>query len=317
MNINKILIPLAPSQVLNEQFHQILLVANQNSASVTLFSVVEDITATRMAKYVPLELAKELMDGILEKQEQQLLAYVTNLETHYPNISFDAKVKSGIAFLEIILFSVKYQYDLIAIDANRGHKQYAALSGSTTRHLMRKSPVPVWTTARSAEPQAKHIVAAVDLAAPTPEGTELNSLVLSFAAFVARSLDAKLHIFHAWQLPGESYFRSWGRFQENDIHKYADVEFKDRETAMQRLINRLAVQDLSPEIALVEGEPESQLPVYIKDNGIDLLVMGTLCRTGIAGFIIGNRAESILDTVTCPVITLKPETFNSPVMQTA
>ena len=46
---------------------------------------------------------------------------------------------------------------------------------------------------------------------------------------------------------------------------------------------------------------------------IDILVMGTVCRTGIPGFIIGNTAERVLDAVDRSVLTVKPEGFVSPV----
>jgi nucleotide-binding universal stress UspA family protein len=48
-------------------------------------------------------------------------------------------------------------------------------------------------------------------------------------------------------------------------------------------------------------------------QGIDLLVMGTVCRTGIAGFLIGNTAEEVLNQVDCSVLTVKPEGFETPV----
>ena len=45
----------------------------------------------------------------------------------------------------------------------------------------------------------------------------------------------------------------------------------------------------------------------------DQVVMGTVCRTGLAGFFIGNTAESVLQQVNCSVLVLKPEGFVSPV----
>ena len=41
--------------------------------------------------------------------------------------------------------------------------------------------------------------------------------------------------------------------------------------------------------------------------------MGTLCRTGIAGFFIGNTAETVLADVHCSVLTVKPQGFVTPV----
>ena len=42
--------------------------------------------------------------------------------------------------------------------------------------------------------------------------------------------------------------------------------------------------------------------------------MGTSCRTGLSGLLIGNAAESILASVRCGVLTVKPDGFASPVM---
>lgn len=49
------------------------------------------------------------------------------------------------------------------------------------------------------------------------------------------------------------------------------------------------------------------------EHGIDLIVMGTVCRIGVAGFFIGNTAENVLQQADCSVLTIKPEGFVSPV----
>jgi nucleotide-binding universal stress UspA family protein len=41
--------------------------------------------------------------------------------------------------------------------------------------------------------------------------------------------------------------------------------------------------------------------------------MGTVCRTGVTGFLIGNTAEKVLNNVDCSVLTVKPEGFVTPV----
>lgn len=47
--------------------------------------------------------------------------------------------------------------------------------------------------------------------------------------------------------------------------------------------------------------------------GAELVVMGTLGRTGITGFVIGNTAEQILNQIDCSVLAIKPAGFISPV----
>ena len=48
-------------------------------------------------------------------------------------------------------------------------------------------------------------------------------------------------------------------------------------------------------------------------EGIDLVVMGTVARSGIAGMLIGNTAERVLRKLPCSVLAVKPEGFTSPV----
>jgi nucleotide-binding universal stress UspA family protein len=45
----------------------------------------------------------------------------------------------------------------------------------------------------------------------------------------------------------------------------------------------------------------------------DIVVMGTVARTGISGLIIGNTAETILNQLTCSVLAVKPSGFKTPV----
>jgi nucleotide-binding universal stress UspA family protein len=41
--------------------------------------------------------------------------------------------------------------------------------------------------------------------------------------------------------------------------------------------------------------------------------MGTVARTGISGFFMGNTAETILNQLNCSVLAVKPHGFVTPV----
>jgi len=45
----------------------------------------------------------------------------------------------------------------------------------------------------------------------------------------------------------------------------------------------------------------------------DVIVMGTICRSGVEGLLIGNTAETVLDHADCSLMTLKPPGFVSPI----
>ena len=51
----------------------------------------------------------------------------------------------------------------------------------------------------------------------------------------------------------------------------------------------------------------------IKQHAVELLVMGTVGRTGISGFITGNTVERLLPQIPCSLLAVKPPGFESPV----
>jgi nucleotide-binding universal stress UspA family protein len=67
---------------------------------------------------------------------------------------------------------------------------------------------------------------------------------------------------------------------------------------------------------LVEGEPERAISHFVDRNGVDLVVMGTVARSGIPGVVMGNTAERVLQRLHGSVLAVKPPGFVSPVERT-
>jgi nucleotide-binding universal stress UspA family protein len=75
--------------------------------------------------------------------------------------------------------------------------------------------------------------------------------------------------------------------------------------------------DVPFESHLIKGNASEVILGFVQSNEIDLLVMGTVARTGIPGLIIGNTAETVFSQVSCSILTIKPSGFKSPVKLTA
>jgi nucleotide-binding universal stress UspA family protein len=63
----------------------------------------------------------------------------------------------------------------------------------------------------------------------------------------------------------------------------------------------------------LKGEAGDVIPGLAQVKQVDLIVMGTVSRSGLPGFLIGNSAEKVLPLVDCSLLTVKPEGFVSPV----
>ena len=64
-------------------------------------------------------------------------------------------------------------------------------------------------------------------------------------------------------------------------------------------------------ILLTEHDVVDVLPEMEKRGDADLVVMGSVSRSGVAGLIIGNSAEKLLDKLNSSLLVLKPEGWST------
>jgi nucleotide-binding universal stress UspA family protein len=76
---------------------------------------------------------------------------------------------------------------------------------------------------------------------------------------------------------------------------------------VRRLQDRLTDADRERgAVAILEqsDEPANEILRYARSADIDLIVMGTHGRTGLARVVLGSVAETVVRTAPCPVLTL-------------
>jgi universal stress protein E len=185
------------------------------------------------------------------------------------------------------------------------------LFGSTSSHLMRKCPVPLLVVKPGRQKRVRRILAAVDPEISGDARDTLNRTILDLASTFCSREGAELHVVHAWTLFFESLLRGRGRLNAVEVERWIQEEAHRRRQLVDELLASHGVADVR--LHLVKGEAAKTILWVAVREHIDLLVMGTVCRTGIPGFIIGNTAERVLDTVDCSVLTVKPVGFVTPV----
>ena len=82
-----------------------------------------------------------------------------------------------------------------------------------------------------------------------------------------------------------------------------------------RNLGKQASSYLEPKTHLLKGSARKEIPALAKRIEADLVVIGTVARTGVSGFIMGNTAETILNQIDCSVLAIKPPGFKTPVAQ--
>lgn len=306
----KILVVTPANAIQDSVAAQAVRIAKEQQSHVTFFSVAEELPKEQLT-WITLLPPQELMANVLEEQQASLSKSVESLQHDFPAV--DTFNTVGLPFIEVVKKVQQENYDLVILAAKANSHAQKRFFGSTTVHLMRKCPCPILTIGANEDKPIKRIVAAIDVYAPTEVGHKLNESILHRAANLAKLENAELHIIHAWQLPGDDYLKGWGHTSEIERLEIIMKKQQDRQKHMDQIIEKTLLIEMSPITELLEGAAQEKIPLYVKENDIDLIVMGTVCRTGIPGYFIGNTAESILNEVSCSVLTLKPEGFISPV----
>jgi nucleotide-binding universal stress UspA family protein len=250
---------------------------------------------------------------------RRLEALRTLTEPYQKRQPVDHEVLTGTGFLEIIRAVLRNGYDRV-LKAAENPSFVERLFGSDDMHLLRKCPCPIWLTTPGEKSNYARILAAVDFdpeAMDTP--ADLSREILELATSLALSDFAELHVIHVWDAPAESTIRAWSD-DPNASLAYVEGERTRHERGFDRLhvqlkekIGAEAYAHLAPRFHLRKGKAATLIPQVASEVEADLVVMGTVGRTGIPGLFIGNTAEAVLEQLQSSVLAVKPAGFVSPV----
>lgn len=280
--------------------------ARNNQAQLTVVAVVDDVTGRGGPT--------RLQTAIVEEEEERIRALLSAVPT--TDVRIDVKVFRGDPSLEIIREVLRFERDLVIKAAERDSSHGLA---SVDKKLLRKCPCPVWLVLGGHDQDYKQILVALDHDPENPEIDALNRQLLEMASSLALSEFAELHVVHAWEMLHEEVLRSprLGLSKEEVDAMAADEEARRREwlgEIVERCCGSGDARDfISPEIHILKGRAKYVVPELASDLDADLVVMGTVGRTGIPGYIIGNTAETILGQLRCSILAVKPADFVSPV----
>jgi nucleotide-binding universal stress UspA family protein len=130
--------------------------------------------------------------------------------------------------------------------------------------------------------------------------SDISRNALRYASAIARNHGARLYVAHVVSSVG---YRMAGPDAEVQAAELAARDLKE-------LWGKLAGDDQSPgvELALIvrRGEVCAQLEDLIQKENIDLVVVGTHGRAGFSKVVLGSVAEEVFRKVSCPVLTVGP-----------
>jgi universal stress protein E len=270
-----------------------------------LFLILVDYNdALLRARFIDPQLLRDAIKGYLDARRRWLDAEITRLKEE--GIDAEGRVIwHRPAHEEIAFQAAEIRPDLVIKEATPVEGLRRLLGTPQDRHLVRLCPAPLLLVSEHSSTLPQTILAAVDPFDTNDKPDALNDDVLKAALRMAYAADADVHVAHAYEyLPAvapvgaESIFADAGVFEQvREEHREKFIEFGAAHSIPEDCMH------------LREGEPWQVIRDLSTDINADLVVLGTVQRSGLKRVMMGATAESILAELRCDILVLKPEGF--------
>jgi nucleotide-binding universal stress UspA family protein len=125
-----------------------------------------------------------------------------------------------------------------------------------------------------------------------PLGRDPDRTATAEHAFaLAAAFDARLHVLHVVDLAEKG--------------RSADGRTSGEGRTLEQVVTAAEAEDLATAENVREGTPHDEILAYVDEADIDLVVMGTHGKSGLARVLLGSTAEEVVRQSPVPVLTVK------------
>ena len=283
-------------QIARDSNSKLLVVDVLTQAPTSIERYLKNTTANQLSQILVNE-RLELMEKVISKY-------------HNPNLKIECRVLLGTPPIEIIKLVINDKLDLLIKTANPETNINTTLFGSLDLQLMRKCPVPVWIIKPDQTKVAKRILVAINPDPDNKESDELNKHILEFSHLIEKVYKSELHVVHAWQLYGESLLLRRNELPCDEISELLKEEEAQHISNVNKLLKDMHIS--TKNVYIKHGKAADIILQTADKVKADLVILGTVARSGIPGIFIGNTAEVVLESIKTSVLAIKPKGFVSP-----
>jgi nucleotide-binding universal stress UspA family protein len=299
--LKSILVDVDASVPVHPALERAIPLARASGAKLTITDVMTVPAYAR--RYLPDTIEEEMAS----RRRQQLVRTAHALA----DIQTEAKLLVGRPGTVLIQEVMRSNHDLLMRSRGRDLAPGPQPFGPVDMELLRKCPCPVMLVRYASRDQPPRIVGAVNASTEEESEHALNAKIAEWTLLMAELEDGVPMLLQAWTPFAERTVR--GHSSYDAFAAYVETVRRGTESDLRQLVRSLGDRMSGVQVVHRRGEPEAVIVEFVAAEGIDLAVMGTVARGGIAGLLIGNTAERVLGKLPCSVLAVKPDGFVSPV----
>lgn len=278
--------------------------ASGNKVNVSAFLSIFDFSY-EMTTILSSDERDVMRQSVIKDKELWLESLINDLN---PTIEINSQVVwHNRPFEAIVERVIKENYDLVIKGTHQHDKFKSVVFTPTDWHILRKCPCPVLLVKEHKWPSNGNILAALNVGSDEAEHHSLNMKITKEAKQLAQLIQGNVHLVNSFPGTPVNIAIEIPEFNSNE---YNDTMLKHHEQAMITHANKFDISVVNTHVE--EGLPETVIEQVATKIDAELVILGTVGRTGISAALIGNTAEHVIDQLNCDVLALKPDGYVSP-----
>lgn len=276
-DIDKILIPVDFSETSQLALDHAAFMASRYEAEIVFLHVFETFSYQT-------EISQMLVQSVkvndLVKEKLESLARETHKKT---GVKVSSEMATGSVATNVVEVAERLGADIIIMGTHGASGFEEFFIGSNAYKVVTKSSIPVLSVQTDAEKIGfKDIVVPIDNSKPSRQK-------LRYAASIAKKYNSKLHVVSLISDPGPDM-----------NHKFDIIE--------EQISEFLTEKELPFGIERRTGDNIAKMTMaYATEKNADLIVIMTEQENNIAGFIMGQYAQQVVNHSKIPVLSITPD----------
>ncbi len=271
----------------------------QDIATIKVFMPIYDFSY-EITSILSSEEREEMRTGVVAQREEWLETLIQPYRDE--GLNLDLKVIwHGRPFESILQECQSFQHDLIIKSAHQHSLLETFIFTPTDWHLIRKATVPLLLVKEHDWPADGNILVALNFS-NEPEQNALNLKLLREASQVAHLVKARLHLVNAVPAPAVNIALEVPGFTPEI---YNEAIRQHHVTMMADFAARHHIP--TEQTHVLDGLPEDVLPELAQQLDAELILLGSVGRTGWSAALIGNTAEQVIDSLNCDLLVLRAD----------
>lgn len=211
----------------------------------------------------------------------------------------------------IVRKALDFNANLIVKDTHYHSALQRAIFSNTDWNLIRSCPSPLWLVKPRLPAQKPRLVAAVDPLHARDKPADLDNKILLTANALAKALAGEVHVFHGFDIAPALAISSDSMAMPSapPVREIADAMQAEHAEAVNELCARHGIP--AGRIHVREGSTRELLMTLTEQLSADVVIMGAVSRSGLKALFLGNTAEDVLDRLSCDLLIVKPDGFES------